>query len=334
MKDPGPLTLEPIPVPKPWGGKRLQALGKVPPTPAPALRYGESWEVADLPDNAVSASVKGRTPVADGAHRGKSLRRLISEFGPALLGSAFPTPAGDFPLLFKLLDTAEDLSIQVHPDEEYASRRSGWFTKTESWYVVDAEPGATILKGFLPGVTKEDVRRVAGTSALVDLLRKIPVRRGDFHHLPAGTVHALGAGVTVAEVQTPSDTTFRLYDWTEEYDRPDRPLHITEGLEALSFATSDTGFLPAMTEDGNRLLIDTPLYRIREHRATNRRIPLRGRLELSILAVLDGQVLIDCPGLPTHCVRTGSTVVIPAAAATSIRTQAVETVTLLDIGLR
>ncbi|MCY4367926.1 MAG: class I mannose-6-phosphate isomerase [bacterium] len=334
MRDPGPLALEPILVPKPWGGKRLQELGKVPPSrTAPTLRYGESWEVADLPDDALSASERGRTLVANEPHLGKSLRRLISELGPALLGSASPTPAGDFPLLFKLLDTAENLSIQVHPDEHYASRGSGWFAKTESWYVLDAKPGATILKGLRPGVGMEDIREAAGTPALAGLMQKIPVRPGDFHHLPAGTVHALGAGVTVAEVQTPSDTTFRLYDWTAEYSRPARRLHITDALNALSLVSPDAISLPGMTGDGDRLLVRTPHYRIREHRATDHRVLLRSPQELSILAVVSGRAVLEGSGHAPVEMGTGSTAVIPAAATTDIRAMTLETVTLLEIGL-
>ncbi len=334
MTNPGPLTLEPILVPKPWGGKRLRELGKlVEADPAATGRYGESWEVADLPDHALSASPTGRTLVASGHHRGKSLRRLIVESGPALLGSASPTPAGDFPLLFKLLDTAEYLSIQVHPDRHYASDRSGWFAKTESWYVLDAEPGATILKGFRAGVVMEDVRKAAGTPALVGLLKKIPVRRGDFHHIPAGTVHALGAGVTVAEVQTPSDTTFRLYDWAEEYQRPSRGLHLPNALEALSLQVPDAVSLPAMTEDGDRLLVRTLSYWIREHLATARPITLQKVPELRVLALAYGRATLSTGDNLHLRLEPGSTVLMPAQIDESTVVQAIGTASLLEIGL-
>lgn len=334
MKDAGPLILEPILVPKPWGGKRLRALGKVPASRrTPAVRYGESWEVADLPADALSASERGRTLVANGPHRGKSLRQLISESGPALLGSTSPTPAGDFPLLFKLLDTSEYLSIQVHPDEHYASRRSGWFPKSESWYVLDAKPGANILKGFRPGVGPEDIREAAGTPALADLMQKIPVRRGDFHHLPAGTVHALGAGVTVAEVQTPSDTTFRLYDWTEEYDRPTRRLQISRGIDALSIDAPDFS-KSRMAGDGVRLLVDGPCFWIREHRTTEGPIILQDLPELRILSVARGHAVVDPGGGTRVRLRTGSTVLIPAALGTSNLAHTPVTTTLLEIGLK
>lgn len=334
VKGSGPLALEPILVPKPWGGHRLEGLGKPLPDYLPAgTAYGESWEVADLPDDALSASGRGRTLVACGPHRGKSLRQLIAESGSELLGSASPTPAGDFPLLFKLLDTAEHLSIQVHPDGAYAGRRHDWFPKTESWYVLDAEPGAAIFRGFRPGVTMEDVRAAAGTPGLSGLLQRIPVKRGDFHHLPAGTVHALGAGVTVAEVQTPSDTTFRLYDWTEEYARSPRRLQIGQGLGVLSLESPDLS-MGSMDGDGVRILVETPHYWVREHRGTDRPLALQGVPEVRILAVAHGCARVRADDGSCLEVRAGGTVVVPAVAAGSTGVTARGTTALLEVGLR
>ena len=333
MTNPGLLSLDPILVPKPWGGTRLASLGKEPPAGhVPGTRYGESWEVADLPHGALSAVEMGRARVAAGPHRGKTLRRLIAEQGTELLGAASPTPGGDFPLLFKLLDTAEHLSIQVHPDETWTALNPRWLPKTESWYVVDAAPGAAIFKGFRPGVDMEAVRAAAGTPALAGLLRRIPVRRGDFHHLPAGTVHALGAGVTVAEVQTPSDTTFRLYDWTEEYDRPPRRLQIGPALDALSLDAPDLS-RDRMHGHGVRLLVESPHFWIREHRATERPIILRYLPELRILSVAHGRAEISTGDGTLLPLGTGSTVLVPAAIGTSILVHTAATATLLEIGL-
>lgn len=335
MKGTGPLAFEPILVPKPWGGNRLERLGKPLPDDQPAgTTYGESWEVADLPEDALSASARGRTLVASGLHRGKSLRQLIAEMGPELLGSASPTAAGDFPLLIKLLDTAEHLSIQVHPDEEFVGGRHGWSPKTESWYVLDAKPGAAIFKGFRPGVTMEAAWAAAGTSDLAELLQRIPVGRGDFHHLPAGTVHALGAGVTVAEVQTPSDTTLRLYDWTEEYQRSERPLHVADGLWALVTEDRPTLSLPPMDSDGSRPLVSTPHYWIREHRLASGDSPALVREpELRLLMVTRGCAELDTGDSAVHQLRAGSTVLVPAALGPSASVTATAATTILEIGL-
>ena len=335
MTDLGLLSLDPILVAKPWGGGRMVSLGKQPPTDHVAgTCYGESWEVADLPRGALSAAERGRTRVAAGPHRGKTLRRLIAERGAELLGSASPTPGGDFPLLFKLLDTAEHLSIQVHPDETWTALNPRWLPKTESWYVLDAEPGAAIFKGFRAGVDMEDVRAAAGTPALAGLLRRVPVRRGDFHHLPAGTAHALGAGVTVAEVQTPSDTTFRLYDWTEEYDRLPRRLQIGRGLDALSLDSPDLS-RGRMDGDGVRLLVDTPHYWMREHKVNQGAMVLRDLPETSarILAVAHGCADVTTDDGSSLEVRAGGTVVVPAAVAASTRVLARGTTALLEVGL-
>ena len=335
VNDLGILTLDPILVPKPWGGRRLARSGKTPLPAGPATaRYGESWEVADLPDGVATASESGRTRVADGPHRGKTVRRLISERGAALLGSASPTPAGDFPLLFKLLDTTEHLSIQVHPDRALAATRPGWMPKTESWYVLHAEPGAVIFKGLLDGVEKGDVRSAAGTPRMADLMNRVETRRGDFHHLPAGTVHALGAGITVAEVQTPSDTTFRLYDWTEEYDRPPRPLHTGPAVEALLPDPPGAQSRGPMEAEGRRLLVDTPHYWIREHLATDGPLILREAPEMRIMAVARGRVEVAAGPGPLLRLGSGATVVVPATVAPSTRVAALRIATLLEIGLR
>lgn len=335
MSGTGPFALEPILVPKPWGGHRLERLGKPVPDGQPTVTtYGESWEVADLPEDALSASARGRTLVASGTHRGKSLRQLVAEMGSELLGSASPTPAGDFPLLVKLLDTAEHLSIQVHPHEEYVGRRHGWFPKTESWYVLDARPGAAIFKGFRSGVTMEAAWAAAGTSDLAELLQKIPVSRGDFHHLPAGTVHALGAGVTVAEVQTPSDTTLRLYDWTEEYQRSGRPLHVEDALWAVFAEDRPALSSSPMGSDGSRLLVSTPHYWIREHRLVAGDSPgLVREPELRILMVTRGCAEVEAGDGMILQLGPGSTVMLPAAFGATARVTATAATTILEIGL-
>ncbi len=257
-----PLTFDPVLVPKPWGGRRLVAYGKALP---PEATFGESWEIADLPAAAVTSSEQTRTPVAAGPHAGRALRDLIATHHAELLGHASSAAGGDFPLLVKLLDAHEHLSVQVHPSAEYFAAHPGTWLKTESWYVMDAEPGAVVYKGVRPGVTRDDLAAAAGSKDIVELLAVHDARPGDFHHLPAGIIHALGAGVMVAEIQTPSDTTFRLYDWTEEYARAPRDLHVDRALAAVDLASPGAIFLGPLAGHGSRTLIETNDYWMVEH---------------------------------------------------------------------
>lgn len=291
-----PFELSPILKPKPWGGRRLSAYGKR----LPPGSVGESWEVADLADN---VAANGRTLIAEGPHAGLSLRDLLDVDRPSLLGDAAPWSDGNFPLLVKLLDAAEPLSIQVHPTEAVSAVHPDAVSKSESWYVVDAEPGAVIYSGLAAGVQAADVEAAFGTSEMIELLRQLPAHPGEFHDVPAGTIHALGAGVLVAEVQTPSDTTYRLYDWQLEYDRPARPLHPTEALESIDSASRPEPL--RRLEDGSRRLIDGTYYSIDEHAGIS--AGLDGD-RLAVVMVTEGSVGVD-----GRAVTAGTTLVIPAA---------------------
>ncbi|RJP31007.1 MAG: class I mannose-6-phosphate isomerase [Phycisphaerales bacterium] len=223
-----PLVFEPVYKERLWGGTRLASvLGKSVP---PGATVGESWEIVDLDTD--------RSTVARGPARGLSLPALMERWGARLTGRA-SLVEGRFPLLIKFLDARQTLSVQVHPTEEVARRMGGDVrVKHEAWYVIDAEPDGFIYRGFVPGTDEAALRAAIQTGTVESVLRRIPVRKGDCYYLPSGTVHALGAGVLVAEVQTPSDTTFRLYD----FDRVDpatgqpRPLHVEQALECVSYA--------------------------------------------------------------------------------------------------
>ncbi len=284
-----PLHLTPRLVEKPWGGRRLGDLGRdLPPT----LLIGESWDVADL-DPSMTVTMDPVSRVATGPHAGATLADLIALDSAALLGQVPPTAEGRFPLLIKHLDAREDLSIQVHPPQSMAER-DGVHLKTESWVVVATEPGARLLLGVDDGVTLDAVAAVFGTTALGGLLRSVPARVGDVHHLPAGLIHALGAGVVVAEIQTPSDTTYRMYDWTEEYGRRPRALHRIESLAAAgtdwSLNTDDRAPLV-----GDGLLIDTPWYRLSRGRTSSMptTVHVGVRDAPRVVIVVSGSVRID-----------------------------------------
>jgi mannose-6-phosphate isomerase len=224
------LTFHPFLLPKVWGGDRLSRFGKA---VKPGDKIGESWEIADLSSTSASGAGGGafRSIISNGPLAGHTLHDAIQQWGTGLMGSAALTPEGDFPLLVKLLDASENLSVQVHPSRAYAAAHLGANLKTECWYILDAAPGAVIYKGVKPGVTRESFAAHIKDGSVVNDLVAVPAIKGDCHNLPSGTVHALGAGVLVAEVQTPSDTTFRVFDW----GRSGRELHIAESLKCIEF---------------------------------------------------------------------------------------------------
>jgi len=249
MTDPYPLCFEPILKEKVWGGRRLERYGKA--LPAGAL-VGESWEVADLAATSASGAGGGaaRSVITNGPLAERTLHDAMGEWGDRLLGRASPTADGGFPLLVKLLDAREHLSVQVHPSPEYARAHPGAHLKTECWYVLEAEAGGVIYKGIKPRVDREefeDALRDGDGESVVPLLDAVEAIPGEMHNLPSGTVHALGAGVLVAEVQTPSDTTFRVYDWAAEYGRAGRELHVEQALACIEF-----GEAPGATWLGGR----------------------------------------------------------------------------------
>ena len=221
-----PLTFDPIFKERIWGGEKLQTeLHK--PTHQPLI--GESWEVS---------TVKGDVSViSNGTLKGTSLQALIEQAPEVLLGSAVYKRFGtDFPLLIKFIDAAQDLSIQVHPDDALAKARHNSFGKTEMWYIMEADPNASIIIGFNRNVSKEEYQSHLENKTLSQLLNYEKVSHGDMFFIPAGKIHAIGAGVLLAEIQQTSDITYRVYD----FDRKDkngnyRELHTELALDAIDF---------------------------------------------------------------------------------------------------
>ncbi len=242
---PYPILLEPLLKPRVWGGRRLERLGRALPE---GVAIGESWEVADLPD----AIEGGRSVIANGSLAGRTLHDAIAGDATPIMGAARLSAEGGFPLLVKYLDARENLSVQVHPPREYVDTHPRTHVKNEAWVVIDAEPGAVIWRGVKPGIDAEAFAGRVHDGTAVEQLVRVPVEVGACYYLPSGTVHALGAGVLVAEVQTPSDTTFRLYDW----DRG-RNLHVAEALACVDFDPADATAQTAQTaQSGQPILVD------------------------------------------------------------------------------
>jgi len=233
-----PFKFRPRFLEKIWGGRKFQTvLGKTMDSPKP---MGESWELFDFPPGIVDNSGQwSSVPIANGPLTGRTLHWAIEQFGADLMGKVpLLPPHGQFPLLLKYLDACQSLSVQVHPDQGYAQAHPGAHLKNEAWYVVQHEPGSMLFKGLNAGADRQALSRAIGQGTVMNLLNAIPVKVGQCHYLPSGTVHALGAGILVAEVQTPSDTTFRLFDYNRLDDATGRPrtLHVEQALECIDFS--------------------------------------------------------------------------------------------------
>jgi mannose-6-phosphate isomerase len=233
-----PLKFRPRFVDKIWGGRRLHTdLGKSLP---PDIRIGESWELYDFPPGVVGKSKDWvSAEIANGPLAGRTLHWAVEEFGRALHGDVpLVGPHNQFPILIKFLDAIQDLSVQVHPDQDYANTHPDAHLKSEAWYVLQNEPDAAIYKGLTSGTTREEFKAALEAGTVMEHVTRVPVKPGHCHYLPSGTVHALGAGVLVAEVQTPSDTTFRVFDFNRIDDTTGQPreLHVEQALACIDFS--------------------------------------------------------------------------------------------------
>jgi mannose-6-phosphate isomerase len=238
-----------------WGGRKLERLfQKVLPKD---LSIGESWEVSDRPGDV--------SVIANGALKGKDLRWVMEHQGEALLGWK-PRADEPFPLLVKILDAREKLSLQVHPPATRAAALGGE-PKTEMWFIAEAEPGAQLFVGLRQGVTRQEFQERIGNGTVAECFHRVNVSAGDAMFLPSGRVHAIGAGLVIFEIQQNSDTTYRVFDWNRVGpDGKPRALHIAESLASIDF----TDFEPALVTSpsaligpvGIRSLVDDPLFRV------------------------------------------------------------------------
>lgn len=298
-----PLQFEPILKEKIWGGEKLNTqFGK----PITSNQTGESWEIS-----AVEGDV---SCVSNGIFAGKTLTDLIHLHPGEILGTTIYERFGtQFPLLFKFLDAKEDLSVQVHPNDELAKERHNSLGKTEMWYVMQADPGAEIIIGFKENSTADEYVSKLESKKLLSLLNQFEVQEGDVFFLEPGTVHSIGAGLVIAEIQQTSDVTYRLYD----FDRIDtngllRKLHIDLALDAINFDKLEAQKFYFKQPNESNPIVECPYF-------TTNFIPLSGRIKVeksgnsfTVYMCVEGNFTIEVEGIITSY-KKGNTVLLPAA---------------------
>lgn len=291
MNPSAPLCFQPWLRPMPWGGSRLPALldGTIAHNP-----IGEAWL---LSDHRLHPSILHGHPEA-------TLSSLLEENTPGMMGKNGP---GHFPLLIKLLDAQQNLSVQVHPDDELAKE---WAPdeagKTEAWHVLAADPGAVIYLGVKPGIDRKTLQRETLAGNIVLCLERYEPKAGETYYIPAGTVHALGQGLLILEVQQTSDATFRLYDWGRlGPDGQPRKLHMHAGLSCTKLALKNAGLqAPQLNKDGSETLVETPFFTIRRWKSGH----TMQVIAPAVVVAWDGPVTWQEDG----CLPSGQACLIPA----------------------
>lgn len=300
----GPLRFTPLLKRIRWGGRRLgTVLGK---PLGDGHDFAESWELSDHGDD--------QTVVSQGEFAGWTLRQLVRERTVEVLGRH--SHLTQFPLLIKFLDASDRLSLQVHPNDAQAKRfRPDENGKTEAWVILDAAPGAKIFAGLRGGVTRDDLQRALDRGEIESCLHSFAAEIGQCVFVPAGTVHAIDAGILLAEVQQSSDITFRLHDWGRlGTDGRPRPLHVAEALDCIDFCRGPVSpVVPQPSPLATHVveeLVACPYFVMRRH-ATAAEFDLPQDNRFRILILLTGQGDL-ATSLGTEQIRTGDTVLIPA----------------------
>ena len=305
-----PLKFKPRIKERIWGGQAiLKKKGKAASRLAKDKLYGESWDLS---------SVKGDVSVvSNGFLKGNSLEEVIEVYMGELVGEEnFERYGLGFPLLVKYLDCNDKLSVQVHPDDALAMERHDSFGKTEAWYVVDCKPGAAIYLGFKDlNITREEYIAAVAESRLADLLNRVEVKPGDVFFIPAGTVHALGAGIEVVEVQQTSDVTYRIYDW----DRVDasgkgRELHTALAVDAIDFE-ADAELLHRkydLAKGGEAKVIESPYFTMVLHDVADEKRLERSDIDSFIIYIaLKGDAMVVADG-NEESLAEGEVMLVPA----------------------
>ena len=308
-----PLTFQPIFKERVWGGRNLERLfdKKLPENAV----IGESWEISDRP---------GDVSVIDfGELKGTTLHDLIVERTEEVMGTASLLD-GRFPLLVKILDAQDKLSLQVHPPKAVASKLGG-DSKTEMWYIADCTDNADLFVGLRSGMTRAEFAKQVEAGAVASCFHRIEVKVGDSMFLPSGRVHAIGAGNVIFEIQENSDTTYRVHDWDRVgLDGKPRELHLEESMESIAFDDYEPSLAPAtmnVLADGveGRTLADCREFKVAHlHLAENREFKVGNRDTATVVGVISGTLTIEGGGVARSLTR-GQFSLLPASVDGSLR---------------
>lgn len=298
MSNLSPVKLSPAFKDYLWGGERLKTEFNKNTDMTP---LAESWEL--------SAHKDGQSIVTTGDYAGLTLTDYVNALGKEVLGTACGK-YDCFPLLIKLIDAKGDLSVQVHPSDEYALEHEGEYGKTEMWYILDCDEGAALYYGFAKDTTREEYEAAIKEGRLTNILNRVPVKRGDVFFIPAGTVHAIGAGILICEIQQNSNTTYRVYD----YNRRDkngnlRPLHVEKALAVSDLKKSPA--LPEIPDGADVLLAECGYFEVRRLRFSGEGTVTASGESFTALTVTEGEGTLVYDGGELDFAK-GDTLFIPA----------------------
>ncbi len=289
-----------------WGGKRIAQFKNMPPQ---GDHVGESWELSPMKGN--------ESVVSEGPMKGRTLPELMISDGEEIMGKRLYANYGDkFPLLIKFIDSTDDLSIQVHPDDELAAKRHNSLGKTEMWFSVLPAEGAYLYAGFKKQITPEQFRAMVADNTIVDVLGKFYPKRGDMFFLPAGRVHSIGRGNFVLEIQEASDITYRIYD----YDRRDaqgnpRQLHIEESVDSITYNDTEMNVDHFEPKAGEEIVMEScPFFTttLMEIEGTTT-LKLAERDSFSVVISTRGNAVLTAPDGSKTILNQGETVLVPAS---------------------
>lgn len=297
-----PLLFKPILKERIWGGSQLKTLFD---KPLASDKTGESWELSTVGND--------QSIISNGIYSDKTFSWLLNQFPQEILGEKVYKQFGtQFPLLFKFIDACEDLSIQVHPNDEIAQKRHNCFGKTEMWYIIKADKGARNIIGFKEKISPEEYLQKLNDKDLLSILKEEKVHKGDVFFLETGTVHAIGKGIILAEIQQTSDITYRIYDWerTDAHGNP-RELHLDLALEAINYYPTSTRLHYSKTENLSNAIIQSNYF-------STSFIPLNGKIQMQknkesfhVYMCTEGQFSV-LYGNEKYNFKNGDTVLIPA----------------------